>query len=62
MLVDDVWTTGATMQAVARVLKKAKPASISAIVLAAADPKGYERIERTHATELAGVAAGAVPE
>ena len=46
VLVDDVWTTGATMQAVARVLKKARPAGISAIVLAAADPKGFERVER----------------
>jgi ComF family protein len=46
VLVDDVWTTGATMQAVARELKKARPASISAILLAVADPKGYERVER----------------
>jgi ComF family protein len=42
-LVDDVWTTGATMQAMARVLKTARPASISAIVVAAADPRGVER-------------------
>jgi ComF family protein len=42
-LIDDVWTTGATMQAMARVLKTAKPASLSAIVLATADPRGLER-------------------
>jgi ComF family protein len=46
VLIDDVWTTGATMRALARVIKKAKPASISAIVLAMADPKGYERVDR----------------
>jgi len=45
-LVDDVWTTGATMQAVARVIKTAKPASLSAIVLATADPRGLERFQR----------------
>ena len=50
VLVDDVWTTGATMQAVARVLKKAKPASIAAILLATADPKGYERMNRAAAS------------
>jgi ComF family protein len=61
VLVDDVWTTGATMQAVARVLKKAKPASISAAVLAVADPKGYERVEKSHAQESVRVAAGGVP-
>jgi ComF family protein len=42
-VVDDVWTTGATMQAMARVLKAARPASLSAIVVAAADPRGVER-------------------
>lgn len=44
-LIDDVWTTGATMQAMARVIKPAKPASLSAIVVAAADPRGLERRE-----------------
>src|SRR5207253_2659559 len=43
-LVDDVWTSGATMQAMARVLKVAKPASICAIVVATADPRGLERV------------------
>jgi ComF family protein len=43
-LVDDVWTSGATMQAMARVLKAAKPASICAIVVATADPRGLERV------------------
>ena len=42
-LVDDVWTTGATMRAMARVLKAAKPASISAIVVAVVNPRGLER-------------------
>lgn len=42
-IIDDVWTTGATMQALARTLSPAKPASLSALVIAAADPKGYER-------------------
>ena len=45
-VVDDVWTTGATLQAMARVLKKAKPASLSAIVVATANPRGLERVDR----------------
>ena len=43
VVIDDVWTTGATMQAMARELKKAKPASLSAIVVASVDPRGLER-------------------
>ncbi len=41
-IVDDVMTTGATLRSFARVLIGAKPASISAIVLAIADPRGKE--------------------
>lgn len=40
VVVDDVMTSGATLQAVGRALLEAKPASISALVLAVADPKG----------------------
>ena len=49
-IVDDVWTTGATLQAMARVLKKGKPGSLSAIVVATANPRGLERVERAAAT------------
>jgi ComF family protein len=56
VIVDDVWTTGATMQALARVIKRAKPASISAIVLAVADPKGYERVAKSPQVVEAGAA------
>jgi ComF family protein len=42
VVVDDVMTTAATIQAVGRVLKAVKPDSISAIVVAVADPKGRD--------------------
>jgi ComF family protein len=42
VVLDDVRTTGATLQALARTLRPAKPASLSAIVLAVADPKGQD--------------------
>lgn len=42
VLVDDVMTTGATLESAARCLKEAEPASISAIVAAVADPRGKD--------------------
>jgi ComF family protein len=42
VVVDDVTTTGATLQIVARTLAPAKPSRISAVVLAASDPKGRD--------------------
>jgi ComF family protein len=53
VIVDDVWTTGATMQAVARVIKRAKPKGIAAIVVAVANPRGLERVEK--AEDVVGV-------
>jgi ComF family protein len=46
VLVDDVMTSGATLKSVARVIKRVRPASLCAIVLAVADPKrrGFEAI------------------
>jgi ComF family protein len=46
VLVDDVMTTGATLKSFARCLADAEPASLSAIVVAVADPKrrGFEVI------------------
>jgi ComF family protein len=46
VLIDDVMTTGATLKSFARCLKEAQPASLSAIVIAIADPKrrGFEVI------------------
>ena len=40
VVVDDVMTSGATLQAVGRALLPAKPASLSGIVVAVADPRG----------------------
>ena len=42
VLVDDVMTTGATLRALGRVLRPARPASLSVIVIATADPKGRD--------------------
>lgn len=42
VVVDDVMTTGATLRSFARTLREAKPASLCAIVIAVADPKGRD--------------------
>ena len=39
LVIDDVMTTGATLQSVARALKAAEPAALDALVIAVADPK-----------------------
>lgn len=40
LVIDDVTTSGATLQTVARALQPAHPASLTALVLAVADPRG----------------------
>jgi ComF family protein len=42
VVIDDVVTTGATLQAVARTLREAKPARLDALVIVIADPKGRD--------------------
>lgn len=42
VVVDDVTTSGATLLSLARVLKEAEPESLSALVLAVADPRHYD--------------------
>jgi ComF family protein len=42
VVIDDVTTTGATLQTLARALKPARPKKLSAIVIAVSDPKGRD--------------------
>jgi ComF family protein len=42
VLIDDVMTTGATLQSFGRTLAQANPASLCAILIARADPKGRD--------------------
>jgi len=46
VVVDDVVTTGATLESLGRVLRLGRPAQLTAIVIAVADPKGrdFEKI------------------
>jgi len=46
VVIDDVMTTGATLQSIGRELKKSGASSVCAIVIAAADPRGmgYEAV------------------
>jgi ComF family protein len=46
VLIDDVMTTGATLQSAARALQTAKPATLCAITVAISDPRGrgFEQI------------------
>lgn len=40
LVIDDVLTSGATLQTVGRALRRARPSSLTALVLAVADPRG----------------------
>jgi ComF family protein len=42
VIIDDVVTTGATLESVARALRPGRPAQLDAIVVAVADPKGQD--------------------
>jgi ComF family protein len=42
LIVDDIMTTGATLQSFARTLRHSHPASLSVLVLAVADPLGQD--------------------
>lgn len=42
IVIDDVTTSGATLQSVARTLREAHPAGLNAVVVAIADPRHYD--------------------